>query len=377
MSSTTILPDPATNHLTSEQWKTLLDEWVSRLDRNLPDDHQPLEIDVMFGAGGFRGFYFCGLMHYFLFGRRFRVVHTAGASAGAAAAVGIMCNIDIPSYITTYHQQFQPQILQNGKSIIDVFSDAMKVLLPSDVHKLCEGRVHISVSEVRPLHEGGLHHYAIDHFPTRENLEQVVCCSMAIPKATMHGSSQRMGDRQFLDGVFPVFPHAATRPRLMINLQRVQYPPEWIVLPLDDNIGRLILQGMKDLEYFLATEDACHLRHRVTMSRNLNEPRTPTTMDHTDSTLSPATTDTTLPRHDLSGASPNNDDENKLPLYWVHHPRDQPSANERRCQRYHRLQQGLLHGLHIGSTFWDRMQQTRTRAREQGLVVALFGNHLG
>ena len=75
---------------------------------------------------------------------------------------------------------------------------------------------------------------------------------------------------------------------------------------------------------------------------------------------------------DLGGGSPNNGDENGLPIYWIHHKRSEPSQTERNNQRIQRMQHRVLRVLHAGTQALDRFKQTKEVAQREGLLRALF-----
>jgi len=288
-------------HLTVEEWRVKLDTWVARLDAHLPADYVPIDIDVSLDSGGFRGYYMAPAMHFLQKSRRYRVVRVAGASAGAAGACGLVCNIDVPKYISMFHSRYQPQVLQQGRPILDVFHDIVTDLFPANAHELCHGRVFISVHEIMPLswsrlswRGGGLEHQCITDFPTFDDLLQVMKCSMTVSKITTSQNAHLYNGRSYLDGIKPLLPCDPTaigRLHMFIDLHRLPYPGTWMMSPRDPNIDNLTERGMIDFEQFLAVEDT----HGSGTSHNRETNQSPIYWIHPERTafMSPTTTSST------------------------------------------------------------------------------------
>ncbi len=372
--------DPANRRLTVAEWSVFLDHWVSELDRDLPNDYEPIEIDCLFDSGGCRGYYFCAIVHYLLHGKRYRVVESAGASAGAGAALAVMSGVDIPRYIVMYHDYLQPRVLQHGLSILDAFSEIVDELLPEDAHRRCNNRVHIAAHEVVSFRDGGMKHATLSEFHTREELKQACRCSMAIPALTMRESSQMFRGREYLDGVVAHIPKPVTRPRLFFNLSRIEYVFAWKLSPQDPNIGRLVLQAMNDWEYFLKRQNP-YIRpssspSKQSPSKQTNDNDNATNFTNEYTTKAQQATQEHPVVMDLYSFGLENDETNNLPIYWTHHPRSHLTETEYKDAKSQRIQRRILRVGHGAHDIWERIKMSRPRVLERGgLLRSLFGSH--
>lgn len=380
---------------TVNEWHSELDAWVRRLDARLPVNHVPIEIDVLFDSGGFRGYYTCPIVYFLQHSRRYRVMRVAGASAGAAAACGIVCDIDIPTYITMFHTRYQPEVLVHGRAILDVLDDIVRELFPANAHILCEDRVFISVHEILPLSfskggwsRGGLEHQAISSFPSFSDLVQVMKCSMTVSKITTTKNAQMYNGRSYLDGLKPLLPadeSAHGRPQLFVDLHRLPYPGKWMMSPQDPNIDRLVKQCMSDFEQFIAVEDNNNHTRQSTCSDNYETNKLPIYWIDSDDDVT-QTTDNNADR--ASGVS----------IMNIHNQTDTPSALPRQrtasasaesiatqrsqasnarlnastinaSHEMQRSQQRMLRTVHIIGSTWDRVRAARDRFIRESHVL--------
>jgi hypothetical protein len=290
-------PNAQQKGLSRDDMLALFDAACEKLDAGVPKEAAREEIDLWLDSGGFRGWFLCFLVHYFQRSRRWQVKRVAGASAGAAAAVGLFCNLDMAQYACTYHERYQVQVVKFGRSIIDVFDEIVRELLPADAAQLCQGRLYLSANEVLPFSRstwrtGGLRFINFDEFPSLEDLIDIMTSSMTVSKITSAKNSHKYKGKTLVDGVKPFLPaDGANRRQLFVDLHRVQYPGAWIMAPHDPDITHLIKRSIADFTTFL--------------EREIN---------------------TALGPH-------RNSDQNQLPIYWIPvSAGHKPPANAETCR---------------------------------------------
>ncbi|PAA76535.1 hypothetical protein BOX15_Mlig023396g2, partial [Macrostomum lignano] len=106
----------------------------------------------------------------------------AGASAGALAACCLMCDCDLgqcANFVLSLVDRASVRTLgpfHPSFSITSLLKSGLEDILPIDAHRICSGRLFVSVTDVLTLRNR-----VISDFPTRDYLIQSLMCSAHIP----------------------------------------------------------------------------------------------------------------------------------------------------------------------------------------------------
>lgn len=140
-------------------------------------------MNLSFSGCGFLGIYHVGVASAFReYVPQICLGKIAGASAGSLAAAALACEVPLGE-TTTYilrvavrarHRALGP--LHPGFDINGIIHDGLCKLLPENAHKLCSGRLFISLTRVS---DGK--NVLMSHFETRDQLIQALKCSCFIP----------------------------------------------------------------------------------------------------------------------------------------------------------------------------------------------------
>lgn len=147
-------------------------------------DRTSLNYNLSFAGCGFLGVYHIGVMSCI---RRFAPhLYTnrpvSGASAGAIAAAFLIC--DVPTEKCTEYlmgivnksRVYNLGAFDPRYRITDYLQEGMEILLPTDAHVLCSGRLFISMT-----HQKSHKNVVISTYKSREDLIRVILCSSFIP----------------------------------------------------------------------------------------------------------------------------------------------------------------------------------------------------
>jgi hypothetical protein len=398
---------PAQSSGAQQKWTTrdemlaLFDAACERLDAGVPEEAVREDIDLWLDSGGFRGWYHCFVVHYFQRSRRWQVKRVAGASAGAAAAVGLFCNLDMAQYACTYHERYQVQVVTSGRSIIDVFNEIIREMLPANAAELCKGRLYLSANEVLPFSRstwrtGGLRFINYSEFPAQEDLIDIMTSSMTVSKITSAKNSHKYKGKTLVDGVKPFLPaDGANRRQLFVDLHRLQYPGAWIMAPRDPDIANLIRRSIADLTTFVEREANTGLGpHRnadqnqlpvywIPVSAGLRPPANAETGDgeplsaccvggcaSDPSSTQDASRQSSSASASASSASHFTGVRAEVEAQDVLAAIGMPTSSS--SFEMPRGQQRLLRSIHTAGSLWDRISQKRDELSEHPVVGRLF-----
>lgn len=140
-------------------------------------------MNLSFSGCGFLGIYHIGVASAFReYAPQICLNRIAGASAGSLAAAALACEVPLGE-TTTYVLRVAVRARQRalgplhpGFDINGIIHDALCKLLPENAHKLCSGRLHVSVTRVS---DGK--NVLLSHFESREHLIEALKCSCFIP----------------------------------------------------------------------------------------------------------------------------------------------------------------------------------------------------
>lgn len=140
-------------------------------------------MNVSFAGCGFLGIYHVGVASALReYAPHLCVGKTAGASAGALAAAGLICDIpfgESTTYVLHIAVKARERALgpfHPGFDINSIIHDGLCRMLPDNAHQLCSGRLHVSLTRVS---DGK--NVLISQFDTRDDLLQALKCSCFIP----------------------------------------------------------------------------------------------------------------------------------------------------------------------------------------------------
>lgn len=140
-------------------------------------------MNLSFAGCGFLGIYHIGVASAFReYAPQICLNKIAGASAGSLAAAALACEVPLGE-TTTYVLRVAVRARQRalgplhpGFDINGIIHDGLCKLLPENAHKLCSGRLHVSLTRVS---DGK--NVLLSQFESREHLVEALKCSCFIP----------------------------------------------------------------------------------------------------------------------------------------------------------------------------------------------------
>jgi len=188
-------------------------------------------IDVVISGGGLRGYFMAGassILFEELERHNIKIGRVSGASAGAWAAMFMLCNYSTHDWIETYHQCRE----NPSKCIHDVYQECAPWVfegLPPDAYKICTGRLFISVSVLTMF---GFKNKIISKYESNEDLLNCLFASSTIPFLTEPSGLRKLHGDWVCDGGAtnncPVFTDGKNR-QIVFRLFDVEYPLRLLV----------------------------------------------------------------------------------------------------------------------------------------------------
>lgn len=140
-------------------------------------------MNLSFAGCGFLGIYHIGVASAFReYAPQICLNKIAGASAGSLAAAALACEVPLGE-TTTYVLRVAVRARQRalgplhpGFDINGIIHDGLCKLLPENAHKMCSGRLHVSLTRVS---DGK--NVLLSQFESREHLVEALKCSCFIP----------------------------------------------------------------------------------------------------------------------------------------------------------------------------------------------------
>jgi hypothetical protein len=214
------------------------------------------EFDIIVGGGGFRCYYHLGFFKLLKLIPNIMPRHFIGTSSGAISIVYHVCELTDQQIFKTY-ELIQRQ-MSLGSCLHDAAVQALREILPSNAHELCNGKIKIFVSEFTLF---GFSKKYIDHFETFDDLILSISASINIPCLTssnIYGTIIN-GSRCY-DGCFaslvPIFcPRIHDLNQLVLLTHKVTYPKRFTLYPGDPHIYLLALKGLIEAKDFFTKKD--------------------------------------------------------------------------------------------------------------------------
>lgn len=189
------------------------------------------EIDIVISGGGLKGYFMAGCAEVLLsqlVRHKISIARMSGASAGAWAAMFMLCGLKTEYWIETYHQCYdkQNQLIHETYEQIEKW---LLPLLPEDAYVICCDRLFISITV---LTWRGPVNKIISEFYSNHDLLQCCYASSTIPYLTERNGLRRFRGELVCDGGLtnncPVFPDGIRR-QLVFRLYEVEYPYRLLV----------------------------------------------------------------------------------------------------------------------------------------------------
>jgi hypothetical protein len=189
------------------------------------------EIDIVISGGGLKGYFMAGCAEVLLsqlMRHKISISRISGASAGAWAAMFMLCGVKAEHWIETYHQCYDHQ----NKLIHEIYEKIaawLIPLLPEDAYIKCCERLYISVTVL--TWRGPVNKIISEYYSNNDLLE---CCfaSSTIPYLTERNGLRRFRGELVCDGGLtnncPIFPDGSHR-QLVFRLYEVEYPYRLLV----------------------------------------------------------------------------------------------------------------------------------------------------
>jgi hypothetical protein len=192
------------------------------------------EIDIVISGGGLKGYFMAGCTRVLmdeLEKHNIKIARIAGASAGAWAAVFMLCSYSVHDWIETFHQcKETPHKLIH--ETYDDIKDWVLAGLPPDAYAICTGKLFISITTVSIY---GFKNILVSEFSSNEDLLNCLFASSTIPFMTEPKGLRKLRGQWVCDGGLtnncPVFPDGLRR-QLVFRLFEVEYPFRLLVNPL-------------------------------------------------------------------------------------------------------------------------------------------------
>ncbi|KAL8606866.1 hypothetical protein ACOMHN_036504 [Nucella lapillus] len=135
----------------------------------------------------------------------------AGASAGALVAASVVCNVPLDTLMRSFlglakeAYGYPLGAFDTRLPVGDILRQTLEEALPQDAHKLCSGRLYISVSRMKHLNflepKTMFQNDIISQFRSREHLLETLLCSSYIP--VFSSSDNSILDKEItMDGFF-------------------------------------------------------------------------------------------------------------------------------------------------------------------------------
>ena len=228
-------PSKSLQVLTSLQSTISLDDSMTNLltmDTQQPKQKKPTaEIDIVISGGGLKGYFMAGCSSILLSElkkNRVNISRISGASAGAWAAMFMLCGIDTDKWIETYHACRE----NPGKTLHETYEKirwSIDESLPKNAYQICTNKLFISVTYLTIY---GPKNRMISEFFSNEDLLQCCFASSTIPYLTERNGFRRFRGEWVCDGGLlnncPVFTDGIRR-QLVFRLFEVEYPYRMLV----------------------------------------------------------------------------------------------------------------------------------------------------
>jgi predicted acylesterase/phospholipase RssA len=124
-----------------------------------------------------------------------------GASAGSLISTGLACGVHVDEFASIAQRHARAVrkqrfgVLTPGFSLLDIARDDLENMLPEDAHDRVNGRVHISLTNLRSFRNE-----RVSHFESRADLADACACSCYIPGVTGKVRPKFMGKSDYIDG---------------------------------------------------------------------------------------------------------------------------------------------------------------------------------
>ena len=210
--------------------------------------------DLIVGGGGFRCYYHLGFFKL-LKKMNYNPRYFIGTSSGAISIVYYICRLTDEQIFNTY--DIIQAYMQSGFCLHDAAVQALHIILPSNAHEICSGKIKIFVSELQWF---SFTKKYIDHFETLDDLINAISASINIPWLTSNNIFGTIinGSRCY-DGCFtsivPIFcPQTHDLNQLVLLTHRVNYPKRLTLWPGDSHIYLLALKGLIEAKDFFTNK---------------------------------------------------------------------------------------------------------------------------
>jgi hypothetical protein len=241
------------------------------------------DIDLVISGGGLKGYFANGVCHVLRQSRRFNVRRVAGCSAGAWAGAFMCLNLNSREWADTYnntqlHMGLGKQLPDEDgnerpeRHLMDAYRCFTDSVFPDDVHKVCTGRLHVSITVMDGLIPRNV---LVSQFDSKQELIDCLVASGTIPYISIGTAYSKVvgkfGPRTMcLDGGItvntPVFTDAVRR-QVVVELSQVDYqgglsvrfsPRMWCanLALVDRSIEDLCIKGAMDCRQALAMDAA-------------------------------------------------------------------------------------------------------------------------
>ena len=221
------------------------------------------EIDIVLSGGGNAGFYGVGSLDI-LKNIDIVVNRISGVSVGAWVGFFYYANIDSIEVINLYMQIYDyynnseiklPQL----QFMYESWRSCIVNLIDENMYKKCNNKFFVGYTEIN---SNGAEFKVKSNFTSNEDLYLTCMASAAIPYLSIEGTCIMMDGKKVMDGGLiqhEYFFEDKKYDQLFINHKDISYPPEKLLLPIDDEFDKLLYSGAEDMMTFLKSGYSKHI----------------------------------------------------------------------------------------------------------------------
>lgn len=218
----------------------------------------PKVVDLNISSGGNAGFIGCGIIDILkMYSKENNIVIDRISGISFGSLLGFFYIADIPCidcinvYTNAYNIFKSDNSIPQGNAMYEIWMHYLKDSVDPEIYKKCNNKLFITYGEVN---NDGIEFKTKSNFTSNNDVFLTCLCSCTIPFLSIDGSCTIMDNKKNIDiGFLKPIDSFGEKDELNIDYSKIFYDPNKLLMPIDDEIHKLVYRGAEEMMTFLET----------------------------------------------------------------------------------------------------------------------------